>query len=93
MSTIRIFYVSFLMAIAGYAVLLLLCFTNMSTVFLLFIPGFLIFAANGMLTVLTTVFLANTCLLYTSPHHSCVVPSEWYDLLLLPAGFHEPVLW
>ena len=60
MSTIRIFYVSFLMAIAGYAVLLLLCFTNMSTVFLLFIPGFLIFAANGMLTVLTTVFLANT---------------------------------
>ena len=60
MSTIRIFYVSFLMAIAGYAVLLLLGFTNMSTVFLLFIPGFLIFAANGMLTVLTTVFLANT---------------------------------
>lgn len=60
MSTIRIFYVSFLMAIAGYAVLLLLCFTNMSTVFLLFLPGFLIFAANGMLTVLTTVFLANT---------------------------------
>ena len=39
MSTIRIFYVSFLMAIAGYAVLLLLCFTNMSTVFLLFLPG------------------------------------------------------
>ena len=32
----------------------------MSNVFLLFIPGFLIFAANGMLTVLTTVFLANT---------------------------------
>ena len=36
MSTIRIFYVSFLMAIAGYAVLLLLCFTNMSNVFLLY---------------------------------------------------------
>lgn len=60
MNTIRIFYVSFCMAIAGYAVLLVLCFTNMSSVFLLFIPGFLIFAANGMLTVLTTVFLANT---------------------------------
>lgn len=60
MSTIRIFYVSFLMAIAGYLVLLVLCFTNMGNVFLLFIPGFLIFAANGMLTVLTTVFLANT---------------------------------
>lgn len=60
LSTIRIFYVSFVMAIAGYFVLLFLCFTNMGNVFLLFIPGFLIFAANGMLTVLTTVFLANT---------------------------------
>lgn len=60
MSAIRIFYVSFAMAIAGYLVLLVLCFTNMSSVVLLFIPGFLIFAANGMLTVLVTVFLANT---------------------------------
>lgn len=60
LSTIRIFYVSFVMAIVGYFVLLFLCFTNMGNVFLLFIPGFLIFAANGMLTVLTTVFLANT---------------------------------
>ena len=59
-NTIRIFYISFGMAIAGYAVLLLLAFTNMSSVFLLFIPAFFIFAANGMLTVLTTIFLANT---------------------------------
>ncbi|MCD7833558.1 MAG: glycoside-pentoside-hexuronide (GPH):cation symporter [Lachnospiraceae bacterium] len=57
---IRIFYISFCMAVAGYVVLLVLAFTNMSNVFLLFIPGFLIFAANGMLTVLTTIFLANT---------------------------------
>ena len=48
------------MAIAGYIALLALAFTNMSSVFLLFIPGFFIFAANGMLTVLVTVFLANT---------------------------------
>lgn len=59
-NTIRIFYISFGMAVAGYLVLLVLAFTNMSNVFLLFIPGFLIFAANGMLTVLTTIFLANT---------------------------------
>lgn len=60
LSTIRVFYVSFVMAIIGYTVLLVLAFTNMSNVFLLFIPGFFIFAANGMLSVLTTVFLANT---------------------------------
>ena len=32
----------------------------MSNVFILFIPGFFIFSANGVLQVLTTVFLANT---------------------------------
>jgi melibiose permease len=32
----------------------------MSNVYILFIPAFFIFAANGMLSVLTTVFLANT---------------------------------
>ena len=60
LSAIQVFFVSFVMAIAGYGVLLALTFTNMSNVFLLFIPGFCIFAANGMLSVLTTVFLANT---------------------------------
>ena len=60
LSTIQVFYVSFAMAIVGYVVLLVLAFTNMSSVFLLFIPGFFIFAANGMLSILTTVFLANT---------------------------------
>ncbi len=57
---VRIFYICAAGAIAGYAVLLLLAFTNMSNVFLLFIPGFFIFSANGILSVLTTVFLANT---------------------------------
>ena len=59
-SSLQIFYICIGMAVAGYAVLLGLAFTNMSNVFLLFIPGFFIFAANGMLTVITTVFLANT---------------------------------
>ena len=60
MGTIQVFYTGFAMAIIGYVVLLVLAFTNMSNVVLLFIPGFFIFGANGVLTVLTTVFLANT---------------------------------
>jgi melibiose permease len=48
------------MAIIGYISLLILASTTMSNVYLLFIPGFFIFAANGMLAVITTVFLANT---------------------------------
>ena len=40
--------------------LLGIAFTSMSVVYILFIPGFFIFAANGVLQVLTTVFLANT---------------------------------
>lgn len=60
MSTIKVFYVSIVMAVTGYGVLLILAFTNMSNILLLFIPGFLVFTAFGMLTVLTTVFLANT---------------------------------
>ncbi len=60
MSSIKVFYVSFCMAIAGYAVLLCLMFINLQSVYLLFVPAFFIFAANGILNVLTTVFLANT---------------------------------
>ena len=59
-SSIQIYYVSLGMAIAGYISLLVLASTSMSNVFLLFVPGFFIFAANGMLAVITTVFLANT---------------------------------
>lgn len=60
LSTTQVFYASFVMVILGYMSLLILSFMNMGNVFLLFIPGFFIFAANGMLSVLTTVFLANT---------------------------------
>lgn len=59
-SSIRIYYISLGMAIAGYISLLILASTTMNNVWLLFIPGALIFAANGMLSVLTTIFLANT---------------------------------
>lgn len=60
LSTVQVFRASLGMAVAGYAVLLALACTNMSNVFLLFIPGFFIFGANGLLTILTTVFLANS---------------------------------
>lgn len=60
LSNTSIFYVGLFSAIAGYAVLLLLAFTKMGNVFLLFIPGFFIFASSGIMNVLTTVFLANT---------------------------------
>ena len=60
MNTIKVFYVCLASAVIGYAVLLILAFTNMSNVFILFIPAFFIFAANGVLQVLTTIFLANT---------------------------------
>jgi melibiose permease len=59
-TSIKIYYISMGMAIAGYITLLILASTSMTNVFLLFIPGFFIFAANGMLAVITTVFLANT---------------------------------
>ena len=60
LNTIKIFYLCITSAILGYAILLVMAFTNMSSVFLLFIPAFFIFSANGMLQVLTTIFLANT---------------------------------
>lgn len=60
LSAMQVFYVSFVMAIAGYGVLFLLMCTGIKSVGVLLIPGFFIFAAFGMLTVLTTVFLANT---------------------------------
>ncbi len=60
MSTVQIFYVSILMAIFGYGLLCVMMFMHASNVYLLMIPSFFIFLAFGQLTVLTTVFLANT---------------------------------
>ena len=59
-STMKVFYLSLAMAAVGYAVLLVMMFLNIKTLAALLVPGFFVFAAFGMLTVLTTVFLANT---------------------------------
>ena len=59
-STTKVFYTSLVLAMAGYGILLIFMVSGIKTLFALFVPGFLIFAAFGMLTVLTTVFLANT---------------------------------
>lgn len=59
-SNIKVFYICLASAVTGYAVLFAITFTSMANVFILFIPGFFIFGANGVLQVLTTVFLANT---------------------------------
>ena len=59
-TSIKIYFISMGMAITGYILLLVLASTSINVVYLLFVPGFFIFAANGMLSVITTVFLANT---------------------------------
>ena len=59
-SALKVFYVSAAMAVGGYLVLLAMMFMGLTNVYFLLIPGFFVFAAFGMLTVLTTVFLANT---------------------------------
>ena len=56
-----IFKVSLAMSITGYLLILLICFTGFaSNLYLLLIPGAIVFAANGMLSVLTTVFLSGS---------------------------------
>lgn len=59
-SNIKVFYICLTSAIIGYVVLFGLTFLDMSNVMVLFVPAFFIFSANGVLNVLTTVFLANT---------------------------------
>ncbi|MCR5388973.1 MAG: glycoside-pentoside-hexuronide (GPH):cation symporter [Lachnospiraceae bacterium] len=60
LDTIKLFYVSFFSAVAGYIVLLIIASTPMKSVYLLFVPAFFIFGSVGMMSVLTTIFLANT---------------------------------
>ena len=50
-NTIKMFYICIASALLGYAVLLALTIIGMGNVYVLFIPGFFIFAANGMLQV------------------------------------------
>ncbi len=61
MDNISIFRTSLFMAMAGYLIILALCLVGLSgNLILICIPGILVFAANGMLSVLTTVFLSNS---------------------------------
>lgn len=60
MNSIKVFTVSFCMAIAGYLILFIMMLAGLMNLYVMLIPAFLVFAAFGMLTVLTTVFLANT---------------------------------
>ncbi|MBR4446497.1 MAG: MFS transporter [Solobacterium sp.] len=55
----QIFKFCLLAAITGYGLLLALCLLGFAhNLFILLIPGLLVFMANGILTVLTTVFLS-----------------------------------
>lgn len=59
----NLFIDAVIIEIVGYAILLLLAFTNMTAGMgwmLLFIPGFLIFMGSGLLNVLITIFLSDS---------------------------------
>ena len=61
LSSTQVFRLSLVLALGGYAVLLLLCLIGFShSLVLLCIPGVVVFACNGMLSVLTTLFLSNS---------------------------------
>ncbi len=60
LSATTVFRLCLFMEIFGYLVLLIMAFTGATAVFLIFIPAFFIFSGNGMLTVLTTIFLADS---------------------------------
>lgn len=56
-----VFRLSLITGLAAYALLLAICLLGFSgSLPILFIPGVLIFACNGMLSVLTTLFLSNS---------------------------------
>lgn len=59
-NTMKIFTTSFVMALAGYIIILAISASGTSNVYILLIPAFLIMAAIGMLNVIITIFLANT---------------------------------
>ena len=57
----KVFLLAIGMAVGGYAVLLCLCLAGVThNLILLCIPGAVVFAANGVLSVLTTVFLSGS---------------------------------
>lgn len=61
LSSTQVFHLSLVLALFGYAALLAFCLTGLShSLALLCIPGVVVFACNGMLSVLTTLFLSNS---------------------------------
>lgn len=61
LSSTGVFRLSIVAALAGYALLLVFCMTGLSrNLLMLLIPGVAVFACNGMLSVLTTLFLSNS---------------------------------
>ena len=60
-STLKIFYIGVFAAIAGYLILLGLSLAGTKNVYAFFVPGFFIMGAVGILNVICTIFLANTC--------------------------------
>lgn len=61
LSTMKVFYTSFIMAFAGYIALLAISCSGTDNVLFLLIPAFFIMSAIGMLNVILTIFLANSC--------------------------------
>ena len=61
LSNTQVFTASVVSAFCAYVLLLTLCLTGLSgSMPLLLIPGVVVFACNGMLSVLTTLFLSNS---------------------------------
>jgi len=60
-STLKIFYISVISAIVGYVILLVMALLGQTSVYPFFVPGFFIMGAVGILNVICTIFLANTC--------------------------------
>lgn len=61
LSNTKVFAASLIAAFSAYALLLALCLAGFSgSLPILLIPGVVVFACNGMLTVLTTLFLSNS---------------------------------
>ena len=61
LTSTQVFRLSLILALVGYAALLFFCLIGLShSLILLFIPGVVVFACNGMLSVLTTLFLSNS---------------------------------
>ena len=60
-NTIKIFYIGVFSAVGGYLILLVLSILGTKSVYPFFVPGFFIMGAVGILNVICTIFLANTC--------------------------------